>query len=142
VDDKARIPLTDRANELILEQASAPVQLGQWNEVTIWVEGARIYVYLNKDLLMEAEDLNTPQLGAGQILLQGNNAFRPVRVDDIIIQRAEPASDHFESANIPNTWGRSSSTLVTVERESNGNQYVLLDKNAELAPVSPPLARY
>jgi hypothetical protein len=133
-------PLTDRANELILEQASAPVQLGQWNEVTIWVEGARIYVYLNKDLLMEAEDLNTPQLGAGQILLQGNNAFRPVRVDDIIIQRAEPASDHFESANIPNTWGRSSSTLVTVERESNGNQYVLLDKNAELAPVSPPLA--
>ena len=132
-------PLTDRNSEIILGQTSVPVQLGQWNTLRIWVEGARLFVYLNRDLVFQREDLTLPQLGAGQILLQTNNAFRPIRFDDLIVQRSEPGSDHFESADVPPTWQRSSTTQVGVVRESASNQYLYLRGESDASPILPAL---
>ena len=129
----------DATSELILGQASTNIQTGSWHEITIWVEGSRIFVYVDKDLVLQREDLNLPQLGAGQILLQTQNAFRPVRFDDIIIQRAEPGSDHFQSADLPNTWERSSSTSVTIGQEADSNQYVRLEGENDTNPVMAPI---
>jgi hypothetical protein len=130
----------DRSTERIIRQnTSAPIQGNTWYNVAIWVEGSRIYVYLDGDLALTAEDLITPQLGAGQIILQTNNVFRPVRFDDFIIQRAEPFSDHFESAGLSSTWGTTSATNSGIGQESNGNHYVLMSNAVELKPVMSPV---
>ena len=135
------LPLDDnsRAQEWIFNNISAPIQGNAWYNVTIWVEGSRIFVYLNGDLLIDKEDLQLPQLGAGQIIMQANNAFRPVRLDDIIIQRAEPPSDHFQAANLPRTWQTTSTTNSTIEREGNDNQYIRMAGVVTVNPVMSPI---
>lgn len=128
-------PLIDRQTERILRQVSTGITTRQWNDVTLWVEGARIYVYLNGDLLMSYEDLTLPQLGGGQIMFQGQNAFQAIRLDDIVVQRAEVNSDHFQGSEFPRTWLRSDSQLVTLTREGDGNQYIRLQGESQTAPV-------
>lgn len=107
---------------------------GTWYTVTVWAEGTRIYVYLDKMLIMIAEDLITPQLGAGAILLQTVSGARPVRLDDFTVLKAEPASDHFQAGVLPSTW-RASSQNVSLLSEANGNGYVFMSTVATLAPV-------
>lgn len=129
----------DPASEIILSQFRANITTNQWFEVRLWVEGSRIFVYLNNRLVMQREDLTLPQLGAGQIMLQTSNAFQPVRFDNIVIQRSEPASDHFQGASLPATWQRTSSTAATLAREADGNQYLRMDGSVEVTPVMAPI---
>ncbi|MBZ0275177.1 MAG: protein kinase, partial [Anaerolineae bacterium] len=117
---------------------SAPIQANKWYDITIWVEGDRIFVYLDRQLLITGEDLITPQLGAGQILLQTNSSFREVRFDNIIMQRAESASDHFQVSGLPRTWETTSTTLATINVDSN-NQYVEMRDEVTINPVMQPI---
>jgi serine/threonine-protein kinase len=119
--------------------SSAPIQANQWYDLTIWVEGNRIFVYLNRQLVLSGNDTISPQLGAGQILLQTNSAFREVRFDNIVVQRAEAASDHFEISGLPHTWETTSTTLTTVNTENSGNQYVEMHDEVTLNPVMQPI---
>ncbi len=131
----SRPDVTNRNDELILGQARVPVEQNRWHTITIWAEGTRIYVYLDNNLVLSRSDNNVP-LGAGQILLQTNNPFRPVRIDNVIIQRAEPPSEHFEGGgSLPSTWLTTSTTAATIERESDGNQYVRMNGAVELTPA-------
>jgi hypothetical protein len=130
-------PLTDRQQEIRLRQVNVPVDTQEWNNVTIWIEGRRLYIYLNNDLVINIEDTTQPALGAGLILLQGNNAFQANRFDDIVIQRAEPGSDHFEAGVVPTTWTSNSTRLVTTARENDGNQFLRIEGTAEAEPVMP-----
>jgi len=126
-------------NEIRLQTVSLPIQLNQWNEYTIWVEGQRIFVYFNKELIIQAEDLNMPQLGVGDIFLQNLTGANPMRFDDIVIQRAEPSSDHFQSPDIPTrTWQYTDSTPITIGSENNGNQYVWIRGAVKFEPIMPP----
>ncbi|MCB9451304.1 MAG: protein kinase [Anaerolineaceae bacterium] len=129
-------PSTER---FVTRAVSAPIQANQWYDLTIWVEGNRIFVYLDRQLLISGNDTISPQLGAGQILLQTNSAFREVRFDNIIVQRAESASDHFEISGLPRTWETTSTTLTTIQTESNGNQYVEMRDDDTLTPVMQPI---
>lgn len=130
----------NRDTERLLRQnTNLPISGNTWHDVTIWVEGSRIFVYLDGQLAISAEDLITPQLGAGQIFLQTNNTFRPVRLDNIVIQRAEPFSDHFQGAGLPSTWTTTNTTNTTIVTESDGNQYVRMENEAEFAPVMSPV---
>lgn len=128
-----------RDTEQVLRQnTNTSIRAETWHNATVWVEGNRLFVYIDRELVLSTEDLNTPQLGAGQIFLQTNNAFRPVRFDNIIVQRAEPYSDHFQGSGIPSTWTTSSSTNTDVAVENDGNQYVSMEDGAALQPVMPP----
>lgn len=136
----ARPNVLDRTTETVLRQnASAPIAANTWHHITLWVEGRRLYVYLDRDLLLTVEDLDAPSLTSGQIFLQVNNAFRPVRFDNIVVQRAEPYSDHYEASAIPSTWITTNTTNSGVAVESNGNQYVFLQDEVEIYPVMPPI---
>jgi serine/threonine protein kinase/uncharacterized protein YgiM (DUF1202 family) len=133
-------PLTGRDTEIFLGSSrgySVPIAPDEWHQIRLWVEGARIYVYLDNQLIAEVEDLNRPALGAGQILLQTQNAFRPVRFDDLIIQRAEAGSDHFQGSGFPNTWQRSDSVQVNIKNEAE-NQFIEIARNASANPIMPP----
>ncbi len=127
-------------NEIRLSTVSLPIRLNEWNEYTVWVEGQRIFVYFNKELVILAEDLNLPQLGAGDIFLQNLTGAQAMRFDDIVIQRAEPSSDHFQSAQIPSdTWQFTDSTPIQLESENSGNQYVAIRGETEFAPIMAPM---
>ncbi len=130
-------PLTDRQQEIRLRQVNVPINTQEWNNYTIWIEGRRLYIYLNNDLVINVEDTTQPALGAGLILLQGNNAFQANRFDDIVIQRAEPGSDHFEAGVVPTTWTSNSTRLVTTARENDGNQFLRIEGAAEAEPIMP-----
>jgi eukaryotic-like serine/threonine-protein kinase len=131
---------TDRDNEQIITRyGGAPIAVDQWQTLTIWANGNRTFVYVNHNLLIQAQDLTTPQLGPGQILLQVNNAFRPVRFDNIAIQRAEPASNDFEQAGFPPTWQTTSTTAARLATESNGNQYIAMSGDVTVSPIMSPI---
>lgn len=129
----------DRGTESVIRQASVPIAEGNWHSATIWAEGSRYYVYLDHSLVMTAEDLTLPQLGAGQIMLQGNSVFSAVRVDDLIIQRAEAISDHFEGASLPPSTWQTTSTTNSEIREESGNQYVFMQNEVEVEPIMAPV---
>lgn len=131
--------LFDRENERPLRQFRAPIEAQRWYNITIWVEGSRIFVYLDRQLVMTVEDLSTPQLGGGAVILQTNSNFRAVRWDNITIQRPEEASDHFQTANIPNTWATTSTTNTTIGTESGGNQYLRMNSGVTVTPEVRPI---
>jgi serine/threonine protein kinase len=124
----------DRTTERILKSLEASVRADTWHNFTIWADGSRLFVYLDRQLILTAEDLILPQLGAGSIILQTNNQSRPVRWDNFIIQRAEEASDHFQAANIPPTWQTTNTANTTIGQESNGNQYIQVQGETTLTP--------
>ncbi|MFZ4813108.1 MAG: protein kinase domain-containing protein [Phototrophicaceae bacterium] len=131
--------LFDRSTERVIAQNTrANILANEWYEVRLWAEGSRIFIYVNDVLVMTADDLITP-VGAGQMLFQVNSSTRPVRFDDILIQRPEPASDHFESASFPNTWRTSDTVASTIQRESSGNQYLNMNRAVTVNPISQPL---
>lgn len=132
---------TRETERLINRVRGLNIAPGTWYTVTVWAEGTRIYVYLDKMLIMIAEDLITPQLGAGTILLQTVSGARPVRLDDFSVLRAEPASDHFQAGVLPSTW-RASSQNVSILSEANGNGYVFMNTTATLAPVMDSLSDF
>jgi hypothetical protein len=135
-------PISDRSREVRLGNASVPVQLNEWHSLTVWVEGRRTTVYLNNRQVINVEDTNQPQLGAGRILFQTQNNFNPIRFDDIVIQRAEGISEHFEAGLVPATWRGSSVQKVFVQRENNNNQYLRLEGISEAAPLTGEVQDY
>jgi eukaryotic-like serine/threonine-protein kinase len=132
--------LLNRDTETVIRQARTSVGEGSWHRATIWSQGSRILVYIDHKLMLRSEDLTLPQLGAGRIILQGNSIYSAVRVDNLIVQRAESPSDHFESAGLPSSWETSSSTNSGVRQEDNANQYVFMQNEAELTLIMPPMA--
>jgi serine/threonine protein kinase len=133
------VDITRRNEERTIERnASLPIRSNEWYRVTVWFEGRRIFVYLNNQLVLQEEDLIAPDLGAGQILLQ-NVTSAPVRFDDFIVQRPEPASNHFESGALPDTWSTSSTTAVSIVRENENNQYVRIEGDVTFSPQVNPI---
>jgi eukaryotic-like serine/threonine-protein kinase len=135
-------PVNNRSREKTLKQQNADIQLKEWYDVTIWVEGRRIYVYVNRELVLAVEDAEAPQLAGGLIMLQTYNQYNPIRFDNFVVQRAEPGSDHFEAGQLPTTWEGSSSSLVRSENENTGNQFIRVDAVATLTPRTPPLGDF
>lgn len=128
-----------RENERVLKTDSAPIGENQWHNLTIWVQGSRIFIYLNRQLIMTHEDLIPPQLGAGAIILQTNSAQRAVRFDNFIIQRPESASDHFQGSGLPPAWQTTSTTNATIGQEGNGNQYLQMQGEVLVTPNILPI---
>jgi serine/threonine-protein kinase len=132
--------LFDRNTERPLKNANnAPIKANTWHNITVWVQGSRIFVYLDRKLTLTAEDLILPQLGAGFILLQTNSASRPVRFDNFIIQRAETSSDHFQSASVPSSWGTTDTANTTIGQEAGGNQFLQIAGDVTLTPQLLPI---
>ncbi|MEO0561327.1 MAG: hypothetical protein AAF125_04400, partial [Chloroflexota bacterium] len=128
-----------RETERVVSQANN-LRLGSnsWHDVRIWIEGVRIYIYLDERLVMTAEDLISPTLGPGGMLLQVNSTNQPVRFNDMIIQRADPASDHFESGTFPMTWTSTNRTNATIGRADN-NSFMLLERATTVSPDVQPI---
>lgn len=127
----------NRATERVIGSANVPIARGEWNDISIWLEGDRIFVYLNKRLTMIYADEIEPDLSAGEILLQ---ALSPVRYDNIFVQRAEPASTHFSAEEIPVAWKRTTSmTATSLEMEPGGNRYFSVDNNVLVQPLMQPI---
>jgi len=128
-----------RESERILRTVQVPVQGNTWYNVTLWVDGARMYIYLDRKLIVTQEDNIFPTLGAGEIMLQLNSATRPVRFDDILIQRAAQVSDHFGVSGVPSTWQTTSTTLTTIGQEDGGNQYLRIQGPVTITPQLQPV---
>ena len=124
----------NRDTERYLHTENASLRGNRWYTATVWAQGTRLYIYLDDELLFVVEDLILPQLGAGRSLFQVNSTNRSVKLDDLHIQEAEPISDRFDSPDFPMTWQRSDSANVTIERESNGNQYIRMNREAVIQP--------
>jgi len=128
----------DRDSEVIIRQTgNAPISYDTWHNATIWADGRLIYVYIDGRLLMTAEDTN-PELGAGQILLQVNASNRAVRFDNFTVQQAEPFSNHFEGATLPDTW-QTDDSLKTIITTESGNNFVQVENNVEIKPKMTPI---
>ncbi|MBL8154183.1 MAG: protein kinase, partial [Anaerolineae bacterium] len=131
--------ILNRDTERPLRVVQAPIREQTWYNITIWVQGVRTYVYLDRQLIMEVEDLIPPQLSGGAVILQTNSSSRAVRWDNFVIQRAESASEHFQGSGLPVTWPTSSTTNATIEREPNGNQYLRLFGDVTVVPQILPI---
>lgn len=132
--------LIARDNEVLLRQVrGVPVAPGSWTDVLIWTQGARIDVYLDRVRWMSTVDTNLPTLPGGAIFLQSvTNPFSPIRYDDLVVQRPDPVSSHFEEATLPTAWQPTSNPgAVTLERDSDGG-YVRLASDVRIdLPVAP-----
>jgi hypothetical protein len=130
-----------RGNELNLPNGTVTgiIDTGTWYEIIAWIEGGRIYVYLDRLLIITANDTSTP-LPAGGILLQTLAAnVNPVYFDDIIVQRGELASDHFENvSSLPTTWQFSSTSAVTLA-SANNSQFIEMNGQASSSPLTSTL---
>lgn len=125
----------DRDSERTIKSAKVDVEVQHWYEIQIWVEGSYIFVYLDQQLVMSFEDSNTSQLNGGAVILQTNSAFRPVRWDNIVIQRPEDASEHFQASGLPSTWQTTSATAAFIGSESDGNHYLQMQDSVTVKPT-------
>ncbi len=130
--------IANRDTERPLKQVKAAIEAQQWYEIRIWVEDNRILVYLDRQLVMSVEDSNTPPLGGGAVILQTNSSFRAVRWDNIVIQRPEAASEHFEAPRLPSTWQTTSATAALILPETD-NQYLRLKGEVTVKPSILPI---
>jgi uncharacterized protein YraI len=128
-----------REGEQILRQLDAPISANQWHSILIWSEGSRIFVYLDRQIYISAEDLSQPQVSAGAIVLQTNSQTRPARFDDIIVRRAELASNHFQGSSVPQTWRFGTPANVSIIPDVGGNQYLRVRGEETLVPSVPPI---
>lgn len=129
----ASINIEDRDTEISLKTAHVPINGNTWHNITMWIAGDRIYIYLDRLLTVTAKDPYTPQLVAGEILLQANHPLRPVSIDNFRVQIAEAASEHFENAGIPASW-RTSNEVLTATGQEQGNQYLRIRDDVVLTP--------
>ncbi|WP_119072302.1 serine/threonine protein kinase [Aggregatilinea lenta] len=130
-----------QSEELLRAWQEAAIQAGRWYEVTIWMAGNRIFVYVDHQLRLAANDTGLALPSGGAIRLQTlSSEVGQVGFDDIVIQRPESASDHFEGSRFPSTWQATSITNVELGAETDGNQYVYIFDDVDLLPITPPLA--
>ncbi|MBN1678799.1 MAG: hypothetical protein JW966_00810, partial [Anaerolineae bacterium] len=129
-----------RNTEQMLRDLQVPTQAGRWYQLSIWAEGSRIFVYIDSQLWLSVNDSGFALPTSGAILLQTRSATSgQVGFDDLIIQRPELASEHFQGSTLPTTWAASSFTNVGLDVEGDGNQYVRLSGDAEIVPAVLPL---
>ncbi|MCA9910043.1 MAG: protein kinase, partial [Anaerolineae bacterium] len=128
-----------RDSEMVMRQVNVPINANQWHNATVWIDGTRIFIYLDNQLYVSAEDLTQPQLDSGAIILQTNSQTRPIRFDDIIVRRAELASNHFQGSGFPSNWEASRPASVRATQEIGGNQYLRLQGPVNLRPQTQPL---
>ncbi len=136
--------IPERATERILADVpGANILNNRWYQFTIWIEGARTYIYQGRELVVTVEDSDLP-LSPGSVLLQTfSSSANPVGWDDLIIQRPEAASDHFQGSGFPTTWERSSQQNVTIaDAEADGNSYIQMEGQAEVSPITPPMSAF
>ncbi len=131
--------MADPDNERVLLTQRARIGTNNWHHVVIWADGVNLFVYLDGLLVVSVEDLLPPALPAGRILLQGEGAIAPVRFDDLIVQKAEPLSTHFEAPDLPSAWKTSDARQSTLDREDNGNQYLQLKDEVTVTPDMRPI---
>ncbi|MCC6614659.1 MAG: protein kinase [Anaerolineae bacterium] len=131
--------LFNRESETVLRQVNVPINANQWHNTSVWVDGTRIFVYLDNQLYVNAEDLTQPRFDSGAIILQTNSQTRPVRFDDIIVRRAELSSNHFQGSGFPSNWDASRPSSVRTAQEVGGNQYLRLQGPVNLRPQTQPL---
>jgi hypothetical protein len=106
------------------------MRLNEWYDITIWVQGRLIYVFVDSDLVAIVVDGDTPLPASGDILFQTLNRTRDIYFDDIVVQSSNPASDHFES-RLPIIWNTSTvNGEISLEREDD-TQYVRLWRDGE-----------
>ncbi len=119
------------------------ISTGRWYDVVVWMEGGRTYIYIEHELVITVNDTGLP-LPAGAIHLQTfSSSLNPVAFDDIIVQRAEPASDHFDNvASFPSTWARDPVANVTIENDANNEQSIGMVADARLVPLTAPLSDF
>ncbi len=130
---------TQRTPERIIRTVNAPIQSGRWYELMIWVEGTRIFVYLDSQLLIRADDSAAGALSPGAILFQTVAQLQGINIDDLKVEQPVLASEHFQGADFPPTWTRNNSFNVTMGVEGNQNQYVRMQDDAQIRPNLPPL---
>jgi|GEM_PF-4673855 len=134
------ISIVDRTNERVLNRETLPLQPDEWNSYKLWIEGRRIYIYVNNDLVATVEDLIAPTLGGGDILFQTISNVNPTLIDNLIIQKAEPYSSHFDIpslGSISGTWTSSNLSLITSGTEINDDQYIELQGESTFVPIAP-----
>ncbi|GEM_PF-2340085 len=127
-----------RDQERIILNRRAPIQSQQWYEIMIWVEGARINVYVDNQLLLAVDDSFAGELPPGSILFQTLTDRQGINLDDLKIEQPLLASEHFEGADFPSTWTRSNSFNVTMATDGP-NQFVYMRDDSEVRPDIPPL---
>jgi serine/threonine-protein kinase len=135
--------LFTRETERIMQTISAPLRASQWYDVSIWQQGSRINVYLDDVLLMSVNDVITPSIDRGQIMLQTTSQTRPIRFDDFLIQEPSTTATNFDAGVVPDNWRvNSDSSLVTVQSDGSGN-YLRLAQGASVTLISDePLADF
>lgn len=130
---------TLREPERVVRTFNAPIQAGSWYEFTVWVEGPRIFVYLDKQLIMRVDDSIAGVLPPGNVLLQTVARQQGFSLDDLKIAQPVLASEHFEGSDFPATWLRNNSFNVTMAQENN-NQFVRMENEAQVRPnLAAPL---
>ena len=90
-------PTIDRPSERMWpgQRAGWPENMAQLHHL---VSGRRVFVYMDNTLITRGEDTKQPELGGGLIMLQTNNSIKPVRLDDIVIQKPEPGTETLKRA--------------------------------------------
>lgn len=129
-----------RDTEVLLRLVrGVPIASGRWVEVMIWTQGARTDVYINQLRWITTVDPNLPVLSGGAVLLQSiTNPASPIRYDDLVIQRPDPVSSHFDDATLPAAWLPAvNPSAVTLERDNTGG-YLRLASDVRIdLPVAP-----
>ena len=131
-------PETDRESEKFIGFArgyTTTMELDDWYDITVWIQGQHIYVFVDNDLVADALDDNSPRPGGGDILFQTLNRTKDIYFDDVIVQRASPASDHFESSRFSSSWNPSVSTGevgISDDEQDDDNRYVRMWRGADL----------
>ncbi|MGQ9910109.1 MAG: protein kinase domain-containing protein [Candidatus Flexifilum sp.] len=129
-----------RDTEVLLRLVrGVPIVPGQWVDVMIWTQGARTDVYVNQVRWITTIDPNLPALGGGAIFLQSiTNPASPIRYDDLVIQRPDRVSSHFDDGTLPAAWLPTVNPgAVTLERDSSGG-YLRLASDVRIdLPVAP-----
>lgn len=127
--DSGTTDITARDLELRLARANAPIQLGQWYDVQIWMDEEQVSVYLNDDLLIRRKDAYIPESGGSTLLLQALNAFRTVRFDDLSIHQPLVGSTHFDWASLPPEFMGKNAFL---KRTDDDDTYVRLERDGQI----------
>ncbi|MDL1901266.1 hypothetical protein FBR02_10895 [Anaerolineae bacterium CFX9] len=131
-----------RETERVLQTLNVPITANSWHNITLWAQGGRIFVYVDRVLRLRAEDRAVPALTGGEILLQVGSTTRPVRFDDLLIQRPEAASEHFQSGSVPPTWLADNPAAVSLGAEAGENQFLLMQGAVTVSPQVQPLGDF
>lgn len=120
------------------------ISLNRWYEVTLWIVGNEFYIFLDHELMLTVNDPDSP-LPSGEIRLQthaGASSY-PAGFDDILIQKPEAPSSHFDSmTSFPSdTWTQQPLNDVTLGTNFQ-NQFIKLENVARTEALTRPMADF